>query len=193
MKEIRIEWKENVSKWHPDQEWITQENGFGVLDILFNPLSIVEELLGAESMEELVLEASSILIPENWSTPISGSSTFYFASANTCRVFADYAWNHKNDDIWKIGFTSSSGHTMDLKDGGAQIILSGRNESRERSNSNILRPEYEQLYVRLHQLLTRNECEVRPAPLRLVHEIMVHSSVRRGDNYFLKDANGSKS
>jgi D-galactose 1-dehydrogenase len=42
---IDIEWKENVQKWHPHQKWVTTREGLGVLDILFNPLSLLVYVL----------------------------------------------------------------------------------------------------------------------------------------------------
>ena len=38
---IRIEWKESAHKWHPNQDWIRTMDGGGVLDMIFNPISLV--------------------------------------------------------------------------------------------------------------------------------------------------------
>ena len=44
IQQIAIEWKESAAKWHPGQKWISQ-NRFAVLDILINPVSMLEEIL----------------------------------------------------------------------------------------------------------------------------------------------------
>jgi len=90
--DIRITWKESLHRWHPNCRWIRRSR-FGVLDILFNPFSVLEELFrradtkarqgnDEEELEpwwferlELARPPSSswICVPDDWSGPISGS------------------------------------------------------------------------------------------------------------------------
>ena len=49
---FEINWKENVNKWHPNQNWITRKNGFGVFDSGINALSILYELTSDDFFAE---------------------------------------------------------------------------------------------------------------------------------------------
>ena len=42
---VTINWKEDVRRWHPGQDWIWEAGGFGVFDPGINALSIVTEVL----------------------------------------------------------------------------------------------------------------------------------------------------
>mmetsp|Transcript_114 Transcript_114/g.289 ORF Transcript_114/g.289 Transcript_114/m.289 type:complete len:99 (+) Transcript_114:101-397(+) len=68
--------KENASKWHPGQDWITSKEGFGVLDILCNPLSMLDEILGPIASDGMKVATSNVIVPRNWSSPISGVTVF---------------------------------------------------------------------------------------------------------------------
>ena len=134
IRNIKITWKESASKWHPGQTWISQ-NSLGVLDILINPISMLEEILSTTgiSMEKATIQTSNLQIPQNWKGPISGTTTLFVnnidneddneddntssqqeeedgAAENRIIIQADYAWNYEKKDIWSIVIESSSAH-----------------------------------------------------------------------------------
>ena len=45
MKSAAIDWKEDVRRWHPNQDWIWRAGGFGVFDPGINALSIATHIL----------------------------------------------------------------------------------------------------------------------------------------------------
>jgi hypothetical protein len=40
-QDIHFFWKESAAKWHRGQDWVTKKEGGGVMDLLFNPLSLL--------------------------------------------------------------------------------------------------------------------------------------------------------
>lgn len=100
IKSIKIEWKESARKWHVGQHWIAHKNGFGVLDTLINPISLLDnvlftsELLAAAEEQDnnnnnnasssssnnsknrikVQVDSSVLKVPKNWTTPISGKT-----------------------------------------------------------------------------------------------------------------------
>lgn len=183
---IHITWKESVTKWHPGQSWIT-ENELGVLDMLINPISMVEEIIGTETMSTMVLnlDVSSIAVPENWKGPISGFVLFRGKKDPATTIAADFAWDHEGEDIWTIAFRSNQTTVMELSDGGAWIAIDGVNRTHVKPESDILRPEYEQLYDGFEMLAQERDCWVQSMPLRLVNDLLKESRRVRGKGHTL--------
>ena len=62
-----INWKEDVRRWHPNQEWIWQAGGFGVFDPGINALSITTHILP----KALFITSATLDFPENRAAPIA--------------------------------------------------------------------------------------------------------------------------
>ncbi|TIP51034.1 MAG: gfo/Idh/MocA family oxidoreductase, partial [Mesorhizobium sp.] len=45
IRSAAINWKEDVRRWHPNQDWIWAPGGFGVFDPGINALSIATHIL----------------------------------------------------------------------------------------------------------------------------------------------------
>ncbi len=45
VRSLHIEWREDVRKWHPGQDWVWQAGGFGVFDPGINAFSILVRIL----------------------------------------------------------------------------------------------------------------------------------------------------
>jgi D-galactose 1-dehydrogenase len=45
IRSMRIDWREDVRKWHPGQDWIWEAGGFGVFDPGINALSIASKIM----------------------------------------------------------------------------------------------------------------------------------------------------
>ena len=130
---IKIVWKENAQKWHPGQTWIKERSGLGVLDILFNPLSMIDYMFEeattacADATDDenkkptpnntrhlFHVKKSRLDFPKNWSSPIAGETKLtlsfgkdhYLASSQpSISIDCDYAWNYEADDVWNISIT----------------------------------------------------------------------------------------
>ncbi|WP_250845344.1 hypothetical protein, partial [Escherichia coli] len=61
-----IIWKEDVRRWHPNQEWIWEPGGFGVFDPGINALSIATYILPPMFITSAVLD-----FPENRAAPVA--------------------------------------------------------------------------------------------------------------------------
>eukprot|EP00928_Gymnodinium_smaydae_P081866 TRINITY_DN65303_c0_g1_i1.p1 TRINITY_DN65303_c0_g1~~TRINITY_DN65303_c0_g1_i1.p1 ORF type:complete len:320 (+),score=28.46 TRINITY_DN65303_c0_g1_i1:132-1091(+) len=175
LAEISFQWKESARKWHRGQVWITR--GYGVLDIVCNPISILEELLGPS----ISVVSSELLIPGNWESPISGTTRM--ASESGCSILATYAWNHEEEDIWTMKFVGKDGSRMEIRDGGAQMYQDGERVTQKPTAENKIRPEYEQLYSKFESVVEKHECLVRSAPLRLLNDILRVSHIERTEDY----------
>src|SRR4051812_8233584 len=72
LKRLHVEWKEDVKRWHPGQEWIWAPGGFGVFDPTINALSILTKILPAP----LFVTTAELITPSNRQTPIAGKVSF---------------------------------------------------------------------------------------------------------------------
>ncbi|MCM2972004.1 Gfo/Idh/MocA family protein [Larsenimonas suaedae] len=152
---MHIEWKEDVTKWHPGQSWIWQAGGLGVFDPGINALSIMTEILPMD----VYLHASTLVFPANTQAPIAASLTFKDLGEHT--LSAEFDWRQQGDELWNITIETDHG-TLALSKGGSQLHIDGEQmlEQDER--------EYPGLYQRFFELIERGECDVDVRPLRHV-------------------------
>ncbi|QUS37176.1 Gfo/Idh/MocA family protein [Falsirhodobacter algicola] len=153
LSSVTIEWREDVRKWHPGQEWIWKAGGLGVFDPGINALSILTALV-----PDVVLLRADLHIPQGRETPIAAD---LHLSAQGVPITATFDWRLAKDEIWRIRFETDQG-TLMLDDGGAQASIDGTvlhsGENRE----------YTRLYARFAQLVAAGQSDVDLAPLRLV-------------------------
>ena len=150
---IRIDWREDVRKWHPGQQWIWQAGGLGVFDPGINALSILTALI-----PDVVLTGADLHIPENRATPIAADLDMV---AGGVPIRARFDWRETGDEVWQIAFDTPDG-TAILSGGGARFDAPNRTSY---SEENI---EYTSIYMRFQELAEAGASEVDPAPLRLV-------------------------
>jgi D-galactose 1-dehydrogenase len=86
-----IDWKENVRHWHPDQDWVFEPGGLGVLDPGINALSILTEILP----QPVHLTSATLFTPENRQTPIRVELAF------TDNVTASLDWLKEGEQLWQ--------------------------------------------------------------------------------------------
>lgn len=150
---LSIEWREDVRRWHPGQDWIWEPEGFGVLDTGINPLSIATCILP----EPLFVEAAQFVIPEGRQTPIA--ATLHFAGDNRSATFD---WRATPEEVRRIAIDTVSGRSIVIEDGGARLIVDGA--------AQVLGPfaEYPALYARFARLVADRRIAVDAAPLRIL-------------------------
>ena len=185
---VHVTWKESVRKWHPGQVWVTEKNPAantceGVLDMVFNPLSLLYALLGP-----LEFQSSHLSVPSNWETPIAGT---FQLSANTndtiVPVSGEFAWDYEptaqgTDEIWSIDLYSSSS-VLQLREGGCQAFIDGRRVTTEPTPSYPLETEYENLYERFSTLILDSTSLVDETTPRLLQELQNKASRSVCDEY----------
>ncbi len=156
IESAHIDWKENVRQWHPNQDWVFEPGGMGVLDPGINALSILTEVLPAP----VHLKSGVMHVPSNRQTPISAELTF------TGGVTASFDWLKTGDQLWQMRFVATDGTTVDLLDGGNRCLVNGASQAISELG------EYPALYARMAELVRLGESDVDLSPMVHVSDIM---------------------
>ncbi len=155
LKQVRIDWKEQVRKWHPGQAWIWQAGGLGVFDPGINALSIVTELLP----RALFVESANLSVPSNCQSPIAAS--LQMRSGDDVRVIAELDFDHSVNEQWSIELHSDES-VMRLDAGGAQVSIDGVAQTVSEEG------EYPAMYGHFARLIETGKSDLDLQPLRIV-------------------------
>lgn len=155
LQSVRIDWKEDVRKWHPGQAWIWQPGGLGVFDPGINALSIITHLLALP----LFVEAAELHVPSNCQSPIAAS--IKMSDARRLDVRAEFDFDHGHDELWSIEIRCAEG-VLRLDNGGAVLSIDGVRQSVSEEG------EYAAVYRHFQQLIGDKASDLDLQPLRLV-------------------------
>jgi len=158
---LRVEWKEDVRRWHPGQEWIWAPGGFGVFDPTINALSILTKILPGP----LFVTAAELITPANRETPIAGKVDFRSPAALPgASLTAEVDWRETGPQSWNIDIETEAGRKLALREGGSRLGVDG--------NESVAQPleEYERIYEHFAALLDKGESDMHYAPLQLVSD-----------------------
>ena len=160
IKSVTVLWKEDVRKWHPNQNWIWEAGGLGVFDPGINALSIITRILP----RAFFLKSAELWVPSNRQTPIAANLNFI--DDHDTPVRAEFDWRHGSEELWQIEVTTSSG-VLRLAQGGKQLHIDGVavDVGPER--------EYPGLYERFHELITAGRSDVDLRPLEHVADALL--------------------
>ncbi|GAB0117520.1 Gfo/Idh/MocA family protein [Acidisoma sp. 7E03] len=159
LAKLRVDWREDVRRWHPGQAWIWQPGGFGVFDPGINALSIVTEI----APEPLFVTAASLEVPANRQTPIGAEMTFSTPDpVPGADLTAIFDWRQEGPQSWNITAETTEGTLLELSEGGARLAVNGAEV--------VAAPpaEYPRIYEMFARLLEARESHVDVRPLRLV-------------------------
>lgn len=150
---LAIEWREDVRRWHPGQEWIWDPEGFGVLDTGINALSIASAILP----DPLFVEEATFETPSNRQAPIAVTLRFRGGDHT-----AHFDWRETHDEVRRILVATASGGRLEICNGGARLVVDDAEQP--------LGPfaEYPALYARFAALVPARAVEVDAAPLRIL-------------------------
>lgn len=151
---VTINWKEDIRRWHPGQEWILGPGGFGVFDPGINALSILTAILP----ETVSLDDAQLQIPEGRASPIAAQMHMTSGSAV---ITAEFDFLQTGPQSWEIDVETDAG-ILKLAAGGSIVTLPG---TRTRTMANR---EYPALYDRFASLILAKTSDVDVAPLALV-------------------------
>ena len=154
LKQVRIEWKEQVRKWHPGQAWIWQAGGLGVFDPGINALSIVTDLLP----DALFVDAAALSVPSNCQSPIAASLNL---RGGQVPVTAEFDFDHSVNELWRIELQSDDS-VLRLDSGGAQVSLDGVAQKVSEEG------EYPAMYRHFASLIAEGRSDLDLQPLRIV-------------------------
>jgi D-galactose 1-dehydrogenase len=152
---LRIIWKEDVRRWHPNQAWIWDAGNVGVFDTGINALSILTKILP----HGIHINSADLEFPSNCETPIAAKLTFTDPMGGDMR--AEFDWRHEGHQTWNITVETDEG-TLVLSEGGSKMHVNDRLivEGEDR--------EYDEIYAHFAELLATGQSDVDVAPLRHV-------------------------
>ncbi len=162
LKSLAIEWREDVRKWHPGQDWVWEPGGFGVFDPGINALSIFTRILPFTPL----VKSAVLTYPANRQTPI-GAKVEFAAPMGGVALSADFDWREQGDEKWHMTLTLGDGRPARLFKGGAALSVEGK------PVVDVPMEEYQRIYRRFAELLDRRESDVEATPLRLVADAML--------------------
>ena len=155
--EMSINWREDVRKWHPGQQWIWRPGGFGVFDPGINALSIAAKLVPGP----LFVRGSTLMTPANRQQPIA-AELLLESPAIDAPVPVTLDWRHNGGEAWDIRIRTASGRVLLLGEGGAKLSIDCK------PHSGAALGEYPFLYRRFSELIARGASEADLSPLRIV-------------------------
>jgi D-galactose 1-dehydrogenase len=158
ISKLKVTWREDVRRWHPNQEWIWEPGGFGVFDPGINALSIVTKILP----EAIYVERAVIEVPANKATPIAAQIKFRHVDGEVADLSADFDWRQTGEQTWEIELATADGMNLTLKKGGTILIVNGRTVMEAPME------EYEMIYARFAELLKVGKSDADVRPLQLV-------------------------
>lgn len=160
-----IEWRENATKWHPGQDWIWREGGFGVFDPGMNALSILTAIAPAKWS----VGSAHLGVPTNVETPKIAEFSLCCGDTEIQSVFE---FHDHEADVWTITLRASDGSIMVLADGGEHLTIDGTPVPSVGHHG-----EYENVYNHFHELISTNKSDCDLTPLKLIDEIFEIASV----------------
>lgn len=149
-----INWKEDVRRWHPNQEWIWEPGGFGVFDPGINALSIATHIL-----PPMFITSAELDFPENRAAPVAAHVAF--RTSNGLPVAMELDWLQTGPQSWDILAETDKGK-MVLSGGGAKLAVDGKVFHDEPE------AEYPMLYKRFAEIIRAGTSDVDLAPLQHV-------------------------
>jgi D-galactose 1-dehydrogenase len=155
---FHIAWREDVTRWHPGQDWIWRAPGMGVFDPGVNALSILTEILPVE----LAVIDAVLGVVQGHETPIAAWMRMSTESGAEGLVHLD--WREAGDQTWTITVDTEAG-VLRLTDGGARLEYPGHADSAVVDEA--LGGEYPGLYRRFGRLIGAGRSEVDLRPLQL--------------------------
>jgi D-galactose 1-dehydrogenase len=160
IRSLHIEWKEDVRRWHPGQDWIWDAGNFGVFDPGINALSIFTKIMPRPAF----IQSAELLFPANRDTPIAASLVMKSPASENAqsKLTAEFDWRQEGDQSWNIDIALDDGTALRLTEGGSKLWV-----------NNAMRfeapmAEYEGIYHHFAQLLDSGESAMDAAPFQLV-------------------------
>jgi D-galactose 1-dehydrogenase len=154
---LTVTWKEDVRKWHPGQEWIWRQGGFGVFDPGINALSILTKIMP----QPLVVRDADLLFPGDARAPIA--VTLHLTSGEPGGDWrADFDWRPIAQEVRELAVTTLEGMNLRLSSSGGRLEING---------AVVLahdRHEYPAMYRHFDTLLQNGISDVDVRPLQLV-------------------------
>ena len=157
---ITINWKEDIRQWHPGQDWILKNDGFGVFDPGINALSILTEIIG----EPVRVAEASLHLPTNRQAPIAADVTLMTASGTA--IAAAFDFRQTGPQLWDIVIEAGA-NRLQLRQGGHMLTINDIDQH--------IAPtaEYPAMYRHFLKLTNDARSDIDITPLQLVADIFL--------------------
>ena len=162
VRAARIDWREDVRRWHPGQAWIWEPGGLGVFDPGINALSIVTRILP----RPFFLVEGVLRFPENRQAPVAAD--LVFRDQDGVRIDVGLDWLQTGPQTWDIRVDTDRG-TLVLSAGGSRMDVDGETVCQDAE------AEYAGLYRRFARLVREGRSDVDVSPLRHVADAFLSS------------------
>ena len=159
LRKVGVTWKEDVRRWHPNQDWVWEPGGLGVFDAGINGLSILSAILPSP----FHLVAATLEFPSNREAPIAANLTFAYSDG--AEINALFDWRSRGEEDWRIEIEADQGQ-MVLAGGGRCLILDGVELSN--CGAECRDGEYDRLYAKMASYVTNSQIDMDITPLRHV-------------------------
>ena len=164
LKRLHIEWKEDVRRWHPGQDWIWDAGNFGVFDPGINALSILTKI----APEPMFVKSAKLHYPDNRDTPIAAELAFTSPAGGV--LTAEFDWRQEGEQSWNIDIEPAEGLPLRLMHGGSRLLVNGA--------AAVEAPmrEYEGIYAHFAAMLRDGQSEMDFSPFQLVGDAFLVGS-----------------
>jgi len=168
IKSMAVRWHENVHKWHPGQNWIFEEGGFGVFDPGINAFSVITKIFPGP----VFVRQADLQVPANGQTPIAAKLQLASPAADgPLSASFDFRWH--DEEEWTIEIATTDGTEIRLERGGARLFVNGSEQQCQGPG------EYPDIYRHFVELLDERRSHIDVAPLRLVADCFLVGSTSR--------------
>ena len=150
-----IDWKEDVRRWHPDQDWIFEPGGMGVFDPGINALSILTNVLPAP----VHIKSAELQFPANKFTPVAASVQF------SGDLTMELDWLNEGRQMWEMTLRAG-GDVVALLGGGNRCVIN------DVEVAGTTLDEYPALYHHMATLVREGRSDVDLAPMVHVSDAM---------------------
>jgi D-galactose 1-dehydrogenase len=158
---FRINWLENVERWHPGQEWIWEPKGFGVFDAGINAIAIMTKVLP----KRVVVTESKVWVLQGKSAPIAAAIRGCFLDGSgDIEICLDW---RVQDDCRELLVDCSDGWKLKLSQSARSLEVAGVPLVNEDNQ------EYKRLYEYFASLIDQNQIDIDIEPLRLTIDAIV--------------------
>ncbi|MCF6368169.1 Gfo/Idh/MocA family protein [Rhizobium halophilum] len=152
IRNVSVDWKEDVRHWHPGQAWIWEPGGLGVFDPGINALSIVTRIMP----EPFHLVQADLFFPKNRAAPIAANLSFKTSSG--VPIAAEFDWRQTGPQTWDIRIDTDEGPIV-ISHGGSRLSVDGEQRLVEEDR------EYRNLYNQFVRLVGEGRSDADFSPL----------------------------
>lgn len=162
---VQVRWKEDHRVWHPGQDWLWRDGGFGVLDPGINALSILTHILPTP----LAFVEAELDCPLDSAMPAAARIALAYAGAD---IALDLDFQHRGEPCWDIAIATTDARLL-LSEGGARLSIDGRPLPVSAQG------EYAAVYRHFAQLIASGTQDADGLPLALAQAVLQRGKRRR--------------